>query len=178
MYREQLHRPFFSQKIKKLDDGKKSGGADKSEFPLLLRWGGAQDAEGLEVPVNLTKTPVQFELHFPGPLEPLNMLIEFNGWHFYKAPGTKLVDLMPYFFDSKNAVKKSETFKLRYFLPPADGMNRPQNLKTDGKAVAAGDPYTAKDGDWLYNYYAELPGLPKIVVNEKAICIKTSSCLK
>lgn len=165
MYREQLHREFFSQKIKK--------GESFTEFPLLLRWGGAEDAEGVEDSVRLSKTPVQFELHFPGKLEALNMLIEFMGWHFYKAPGTKMVDLMPYFFDSANAVKKPTTFKLHYFLPPADGMNRPQK-----GAKPAGDPYEAKDGDWLYNYYAELPGLPEVVVKEKAVCIKTTCCLK
>ena len=101
------------------------------------------------------------------------MMIEFNGWHFYKASGTKIIDLMPYFFESENAVKKPETFKIRYFLPPADGMNKPQK-----GTKAAGDPYEAKDGDWLYNYYAELPALPEIVMLEKAVCIKTTCCLK
>ena len=160
MYREQLHREFFSQKIKK--------GDSFTEFPLLLRWGGAEDAEGVEDTVRLSKTPVQFELHFPGKLEALNMLIEFNGWHFYKAPGTKLVDLMPYFFDKANEVKKPAAYKIRYFLPPVDGMNKPKS----------GDPFTAKDGDWLYNYYAELPAMPEVVVLEKAVCIKTTCCLK
>ena len=165
MYREQLHRPFFSQKIKK--------GEDAGEFPIKLRWGGAEDAEGVEVPVKLSKTPVQFELHFPGELEAVNMMIEFNGWWFYKAPGTKTVDLMPYFFESANAVKKPGTYKLHYFLPPADGMNKPQK-----GCKPAGDPYEAKDGDWLYNYYAELPALPEIALLEKAVCIKTTKCLK
>ena len=165
MYREQLHRPFFSQKIKK--------GEDAGEFPVKLRWGGAEDAEGIEVPVKLSKTPVQFELHFNDKLLPLNMMIEFNGWWFYKAPGTKYVDLMPYFFESKNAVKKPGTFKLHYFLPPADGMNCPQK-----GCKPAGDPYEVKDGDWLYNYYAELPELPEISLLEKAVCIKTTKCIK
>ena len=102
------------------------------------------------------------------------MMIEFNGWWFYKAPGTKLVDLMPYFFEKANAVKKPGTFKLRYFLPPADGMNKPQTAA----CKAAGDPYEAKDGDWLYNYYAVLPALPEIRLLEKAVCVKTTSCLK
>ena len=162
MYREQLHRPFFSQKIKKLDDGNKAAKNIKSEFPITLRWGGAEDAEGIEVPVRLTKTPVQFELRFPGKLEALNMMIEFNGWHFYKAPGTKVIDLMPYFFEKANAVKKTSTFMLHYFLPPADGMNKPQK----------------GNNDWLNNYYAELPALPEVVLLEKAVCLKPISCLK
>ena len=162
MYREQLHRPFFSQKIKKLDDGNKAAKNIKSEFPITLRWGGAEDAEGVEVPVRLTKTPVQFELRFPGKLEALNMMIEFNGWHFYKAPGTKVIDLMPYFFEKANTVKKTTTFMLHYFLPPADGMNKPQK----------------GNNDWLNNYYAELPALPEVVLLEKAVCLKPISCLK
>ena len=101
------------------------------------------------------------------------MMIEFNGWWFYKAPGTKYVDLMPYFFESAHAVKKPATYKLHYFLPPAEGINTPQK-----GCKASGDPYTAKDGDWLYNYYAELPALPEISLLEKAVCIKTTKCLK
>ena len=157
MYRKQLHKPFFSQKISKV-----SGDDAKVELPVKLRWGGSEDAEGLEVPVKLNKAPVQFELYFKDKLEPLNMMIEFNGWWFYKAPGTKVVDLMPYFFENKNAVKKPSTFKLRYFLPPADGMNMPKN----------GDPYEAKDGDWLYNYYAVLPALPEVKIEESPVCKK------
>ena len=84
------------------------------------------------------------------------MMIEFNGWWFYKAPGTKNVDLMSYFFEKSNAVKKPASFKLRYFLPPADGINYP----------------TEKDDDLLYNYYAELPALPEILIQEKPVCTK------
>ena len=151
MYKKQLHKPFFSQKIVK---------AEAVELPAKLRWGGSEDAEGIEVPVKLERTPAHFELSFPGKLEELNMMIEFEGWWFYKAPGTKFVDLMPYFYEKANAVKKPGTFKLHYFLPPADGMNHPKS----------GDPYEAKDGDWLYNYYAELPALPEIRLFEKPVC--------
>ena len=84
------------------------------------------------------------------------------------APGTKVVDLMPYFYDRANAVKKPANFKLHYFMPPADGLNKPKN----------GNPYDARDGDWLYNYYAVLPVLPEIAINEKAVCIKTTKCIK
>ena len=69
---------------------------------------------------------------------------------------------MPYFFENKSAVKKPTTFKLRYFLPPADGMNMPKS----------GDSYEAKDGDWLYNYYAELPALPEVKIEESPVCTK------
>ncbi len=152
-YRKELHKPFFSQQIKK---------GEKVELPVKLRWGGAEDAEGLEVPVKFKKTPVHFELFFNKKLQPLNMIIEFNGWHFYKGPGTKAIDLMSYFFDKKNAIKEPASFKLRYFLPPAEGLNLPKN----------GDPYEAKDGDWLYNYYAVLPELPEIHIEEEPVCKK------
>ena len=62
-------------------------------------------------------------------------------------------------------MKNPGTFKLHYFLPPADGMNKPQK-----GCKIAGDPYEAKDGDWLYNYYAELPALPEIRIAESPIC--------
>ena len=164
MYREQLHRPFFTQKIIKAD----SKAGEKISLPVKLRWGSSEDAEGIEVPVHLNRTPVQFELAFPKELIPLNMMIEFNGWWFYKKPGTKFVDLMSYFFEKANAVKKPANFKLRYFLPPADGLNYPQ--KED--CSSAGDPYKAADGDWLYNYYAVLPALPEILIQEKPVCTK------
>ena len=152
MYKKQLHKAFFSQKIIKAEGG--------SELPVTLRWGGSEDAEGIEVPVKFNRTPVLFELTFNDKLLPLNMMIEFNGWWFYKAPGTKCIDLMSYFYEKSNAIKKTGTFKLRYFLPPADGMNKPKT----------GDPYEAKDGDWLYNYYAELPELPEIRIEESPVC--------
>ena len=172
MYKKQLHKPFFSQGIKKMTEGG-SGKNEKLELPVVLRWGGSEDSEGIEVPVKLSKTPVQFELAFGKELENLNMMIEFCGWWFYKAPGTKTVDLMPYFFEKANAVKKPGTFKLHYFLPPADGLNHPQK-----GCKPAGDPYEAKDGDWLYNYYAELPALPEILIQEKPVCIRTTKCIK
>ncbi len=164
MYRKELHKPFFSQTIVKAksDKNDKSSKSEKTELPVKLRWGGSEDAEGIEVPVKINKTPVHFELYFKDKLESLNMMIEFGGWWFYKAPGTKCIDLMSYFFDKTNAVKKPATFKLRYFLPPSDGLNLPKN----------GDPYESKDGDWLYNYYAELPALPEIRIEEEPICRK------
>jgi len=147
MYRKQLHRPFFSQKIKKVK-------AEKLDFPIKLRWGNSEDAEGISVKIHLKRTPLHFELYFNGELTPLNMIIEFSGWWFYKAPGTKCIDLMPYFFENK--VKEESSYEIRYFLPPADGINYPQ---TDNE-------------EWLYNYYAELPSLPEIRIEEKAVCTK------
>ena len=157
MYRKEFHKAFFSQKIVK---------AEAAMLPVTLRWGGSEDAEGIEVPVKFSKTPVLFELHFNDRLESVNMMIEFNGWWFYKAPGTKTIDLMSYFYESSNALKEPSNFRLRYFLPPSDGLNRP--LNKDVKSTS--DPYEAEDGDWLYNYYAELPELPEIRIEENPVC--------
>lgn len=154
MYREQLHKPFFTQKIKK-------AAAEKISLPVKLRWGGSEDAEGLAVKVHFDRTPVHFELYFKDQLLPLNMMIEFNGWWFYKAPGTKCIDLMSYFFENK--VSAPGNYELRYFLPPADGLNHPENGE---------NPRNAKDDDWLTNYYAMLPALPEIRIEEKPVCTK------
>ena len=32
--------------------------------------------------------------------------------------------------------------------------------------------YEAKDGDWLYNYYAVLPALPEVKIEESPVCTK------
>jgi hypothetical protein len=42
-------------------------------------------------------------------------------------------------------------------------MNHPEN---------DADPRTAKDGDWLTNYYAVLPALPEVRIEEKPVCTK------
>lgn len=149
-YRKQLHKSFFSQKIKKLT-------SEKIELPVKLRWGSSEDAEGIGVKVHFDKTPVHFELYFKDNLLPLNMMIEFCGWWFYKAPGTKCIDLMSYFYENK--IKEPGNFELHYFLPPQDGLNQPD----------------AEDG--LYNYYAVLPALPEIRIEEKPVCTKITNCL-
>lgn len=158
MYREQLHKPFFSQQI--VTDG-------KIELPATLRWGSSEDAEGVELPCHFNKTPHFFELYFDGELENLNLMMEFGGYWFYKAPGVKCIDLMSYFFEnpvetieSGNVPGTGVDIPLRIFCPPATGMNMPADKARD-----------AKDGDWLYNSYTTLPALPRVRIEEEPVFI-------
>lgn len=149
-YREMLHRPYFSQKIE-------SG--DEVKLPAKLRWGNSEDAEGVEVNVKVEKDPLFCELYFKDEkLKAMNLMFEFGGHWFYKAPGVKCIDLMSYFFEHK--ITAPTTMKLRIFATPADGLNHP----ADGS-----DPFKAEIGDWMNNYYAELPALPEIRVEYEPV---------
>ncbi len=108
-------------------------------LPVKLRWGGAEDAEGLAVTLHFEGNPHFCELHFS---DDGNYMIELNGRWFYKAPQTRLVDMMPAFFE--NPVKKPCDLQLRLFAPPASGRNE-----------------TGPDGD-LLNCYAVIKKLPEI----------------
>lgn len=149
MYREELHKPFFSQKLV-------SG--EKVDFPAKLRWGNSEDAEGVETDVHFNKTPVFFELYFDEETINSNLMIEFDGHWFYKKPGVKCIDLMPYFFE--HSLTGPADFKLRFFATPADGMNHPENNES---------PDTAAFGDWMNNVYTVLPKLPTIRIEEEPI---------
>ncbi len=87
-------------------------------LPAKLRWGGAEDAEGIAMPIRLEKDPVFCELFFEGDD---NLMIEFNGQWFYKSPKTKFVDLMPAFFENRLTEPRELTLKI--FAPPASGEN-------------------------------------------------------
>ena len=129
-YREDLHKPFFSQKMQE---------AGEIELPAKLRWTSSEDAEGVEMDIHIENNPHFAELYFNGPLRDTNLIMEFGGWWFYKAPGVKFVDLMSWFFEHK--ITLPVEMKLRIFMPPKDGVN---------------------DADSLDNYYAELPALPEV----------------
>lgn len=141
-YRKEAHKPFFSSKA--VSDG-------EIELPAKLRWGGAEDAEGVEIPLKFEKNPVFCELYFKDELKDVNAAIEFGGYWFYKKPGVDFVDLMTYFFE--NPLKAGAEIPVHIYLPPADGMNHPES----------GDPDTT-DGDWLTNSYSVLPKLPEVRV--------------
>lgn len=150
-YRKSLHRPFFSQSLTAKED---------VSFPTKLRWTSSEDAEGVETEVMVEKDPCFAELYFNDELKKMNLMIEFGGYWFYKAPGVKCIDMMSYFFDNK--IEKPTKMAIRFFAPPADGLNHPE----DGS-----DPFTAPDGDWQNNYYAELPSLPEVRIEYDPIAL-------
>ncbi|MGN0432571.1 MAG: hypothetical protein ACI4EQ_09495 [Lachnospiraceae bacterium] len=113
------------------------------ELPVTLRWGGAEDAEGLCMELAFEGNPVFAEANFNGSLKEANLMMEINGRWFYKASGVTFVDFMPAFFEQK--LTDPCTIKLTIFAPPATGENDP-----------------AQGADWLENYYYEMKELPDI----------------
>lgn len=107
----------------------------EASLPVTLRWGGAEDAEGLAVHLHLEGNPHFCELNFR---DDGNYMIELNGKWFYKAPQTRFVDLMPAFFEKP--VENPCNMTLRIFAPPADGLNdleRPDGLMNSYATVRA-----------------------------------------
>ncbi len=117
--------------------------ANCGELPVKLRWGGAEDAEGISLDYVFEGNPVFAEANFSGTLKDMNLMLEINGRWFYKAPGATFVDFMPAFYGKE--IKAGEVVKLNIFAPPAEGVNDPSQ----------GD-------DWTINYYAELKELPDV----------------
>ena len=70
-------------------------------------------------------------------------MMEINGRWFYKAPGTKCIDLMPAFFEKP--LTEACELRLNIFAPPASGENDPSHGQ-----------------DWQTNYYSVLPKLPTV----------------
>lgn len=120
---------------------------EQTELPVNLRWGGSEDAEGLAVDLHFDKDPVFCEVTFE---EELNLMLEINGRWFYKAPGTKTVDLMSAFYDKR--LDGAADMTLKIFAPPASGENDP----ADGE-------------DWQTNSYTTITKLPQIRIRYKAI---------
>ena len=105
-----------------------------------MRWGGAEDADGLAMSIAFEGNPEFCEMTVE---QPVGLMAELNGRWFYKAPGTKTVDMMSAFFN--NPLKGPATLTLRLFAPPADGVN-----PEDGNA------------DWLTNYRTVLEETPRM----------------
>lgn len=119
------------------------------DSPIKLRWGGAEDSDGVELKVRLEKEPVFFEMKLP---KEMNLMVSVNGRWFYKSPGVEMIDVMPAFFakDSK-PVAQDEDISILIFAPPAGGEN----------------PDTGAS-DWAENYYTELNELPEFRIRYEA----------
>ena len=140
-YKEIIHDDYFSPSMEK---------GNEITFPAKLRWGGAEDAEGISIPLSFDANPVFCEAYFEDGLENLNLMMELNGRWFYKAPGVKCIDMMSAFFEKPLA--GAAELDLKLFAPPADGKNDPSQ----------GD-------DWQTNYYTEIPALPRIRIRTSPV---------
>lgn len=101
---------------------------DETVFPATLRWGGSEDADGIEISFELEGTPTFCEVTLQ---KNLSLMMEFCGRWFYKAAGVATIDLMSAFFEKKPVGKCSVS--LRIFATPPDGVNTEtcENWMTD-----------------------------------------------
>lgn len=136
-YKEVLHEPYFMPQMT-------SG--DEVQFPVMLRWGSSEDADGIEVPIDFEGTPEFCEMTVE---DSIGLMIEINGRWFYKSPDVKTVDLMPAFYNNRIDGKKRISVKL--FAPPSDGENH--NDGTD---------------DWNYNCRTEMKNPPEFRIRYEA----------
>lgn len=136
-YRELLFDPYFMPAME---------AGEECAFPAALRWGGSEDAEGLETEIVLEGMPQFFEITVE---EPLCLMIQCRDRWFYKAPQVKTVDMMPAFF--KRPADPGETVKIRIFATPAEGENR-----QDGSE------------DWAVNYREKLTAPPVFRIRYEA----------
>lgn len=137
-YRELLKDSYFMPEIVT---------EEKVSFPVTMRWGGSEDAEGIVMDIPFESSPEFCEITFQ---EPLNLMMEMNGRWFYKAPETNTIDLMPAFFEKPLSGK--ETLSLRVFAPPATGENDPE-----------------QGADWVENYYCQITEMPKLRIRYEAV---------
>ena len=132
-YKEIIHDDFFKPAMTK---------GDELSFPVTLRWGGAEDAEGIEIPLHFEKNPHFCEVTFDNDS---NIMMEINGKWFYKSPEARTIDLMSAFFEKP--LEGECDLTLRLFAPPASGEN----------------DLSAADG--LYNAYTTIEKLPEIRID-------------
>lgn len=131
-YKEIIHSDWFSPSMeeKPLD----------SDLPITLRWGGAEDADGVAIPLHFTGNPHFCEAVFE---DDGNYMMEINGKWFYKSPEAKTIDFMSAFYEKPLDGECDMTLKI--FAPPASG----ENDSSQGE-------------DWAENYYYTMTKLPKI----------------
>ncbi|MBP5410469.1 MAG: hypothetical protein J6Y26_01005 [Lachnospiraceae bacterium] len=148
VYRDIIQDPFFQPSRKRTAAAK---------CPVTLRFGGAEDFEGLSVPVAVEGRPVFFEAYFDGELADENLMLEVNGTWFYKKPGVRCIDMSSAWFGSEESNRDAETkgdkasaaeseVLVTIVAPPASGEN----------------DLSLKDGD--INYYRTLTVLPRFRV--------------
>lgn len=139
-YVEIMDMDFFKPSIEETEE---ISVGDDFKVDKKLRWGGAEDAEGIALQVQLEKHPVFFEVNFSDEDKDLNAMLEINGQWFYKAPGVTSIEVMPAFYGKKTA--ENSIVNLNIFTPPASGEN--ENIETE---------------DGLLNTYSTLHKIPDL----------------
>lgn len=115
---------------------------NEAALPYKMRWGGSEDADGIEISLHFTENPSFCEITFD---EPLNLIMEINGKWFYKSPKAKTINMMSAFFEKP--LDGATDLTLKVFAPPASGENDP-----------------SQGGDWQMNYYSKIEKMPVIRV--------------
>lgn len=136
-YKKVLHDPYFMPQMTL---------GDEVQFPVMLRWGSSEDADGIEVPIDFEGTPEFCEITVE---DSIGLMIEINGRWFYKSPEVKTVDLMPAFYNDRIDGKKRVSVKL--FAPPADGENHDDGTE-----------------NWNYNCRTEIKNPPEFRIRYEA----------
>ena len=129
-YKEIIHDEYFQPEMTI---------GEEVKLPLTLRWGGAEDAEGIAISLHFEGNPHFCEAIFE---DDSNLMMEINGTWFYKSPKAKTIDFMSAFFNKPLTGPCDLTLKI--FAPPASGEN---DISTE---------------DGLYNSYTTLEKLPQI----------------
>ena len=139
----------YKELLKKIYQPKFKQGEEELSLPVTLRWGGAEDADGICIPIAFEKRPEFCELYFE---EELSLMLQINGRWFYKAPQTKFVDLMPAFFGeglsgtgADNLYENGRTLALWIFATPPGGVNEENGRE-----------------DWATDHYSVMTKLPKL----------------
>ena len=130
-YREIIHSDWFMPPLEV---------SDRLEFPVKMRWGGAEDSDGVAIPLHFEAQPHFCEITFA---DKGNYMIEINGKWFYRSPEAKTIDLMGAFFEKP--LDGSCDMTLKIFAPPAEGVND-----------------TTQGDDWAENYYFTMETPPEI----------------
>ncbi|MBO4265828.1 MAG: hypothetical protein J5910_01435 [Lachnospiraceae bacterium] len=116
-----IRQPLMDGYLKVLSDPYFSPGFETGQqvsFPAKLRWGGSEDADGIEIQLSFTGMPQFCEMICH---ENLSLMIEFNGKWFYKSPQATTIDLMSAFFD--HPITGSCDIPIRIFATCPDGEN-------------------------------------------------------
>ncbi len=137
-YREIIHSDYFSPPITVSDD---------LTLPVKMRWGGAEDSDGISIPVKFEGNPHFCELTFE---DEGNYMIRINDRWFYKSPKAKVIDLMSAF--TEKPLDGVAELDITIFAPPAGGENDP-----------------AQGEDWAENYYYTMEKLPSLRVEYEPV---------